>query len=410
MSEVMQKFESLVEVLKNDRTSELADLIRASFNEAKKEPEKFTYEFNNPAIDEANDNLYLLSKILRKEPAQLKYYENVYSKLISKAFSAGTTGLGKEFVPQELSTRILEIYEQELRVAKLFETINMPSNPYLMPVMLNDPMAIYRTEGTGSLADNAATGTITAALTFTAKTFLYFTRITDEATEDLIAPALPAIKRYIAQSLARALETTIINGDDTGPHMDADVTVATDARKAFKGLRKYAKDGGLEISAADLSDKTKALSVIRAMRLKMKRFGQNPNNLALIVSNSAFVKLLNTDEVLTYDKFGPNATVDSGILERIDGIPIIVSEFVREDLATTGVYTTTGSTNTNTEILMVYTPAFLIGQRGSVKVEEARDISTTSNMLVTSMRNDFEPMHTPSVTYPVVVAGISIAV
>jgi len=407
MSEVMQKFESLVEVLKNDRTSELADLIRASFNEAKKEPEKFTYEFNNPAIDEANDNLYLLSKILRKEPTQLKYYENVYSKLISKAFTAGTTGLGKEFVPQELSTRILEIYEQELRVAKLFETINMPSNPYLMPVMLNDPMAIYRTEGTVSLSDQA-TGTITAALTFTAKTFLYFTRITDEATEDLIAPALPAIKRYIAQSLARALETTIINGDTTTTHMDADVTDATDARKAFKGLRKYAKAGSLEISAADLSDKSKALGVIRSMRLKMKRFGQNPNNLALIVSNSAFVKLLNTDQVVTYDKFGPNATVDTGVLERIDGIPIIVSEFVREDLATTGVYTTTGLTNT--EILMVYTPAFLIGQRGSVKVEEARDISTTSNMLVTSMRNDFEPMLTPSVTYPVVVAGISIAV
>ncbi len=407
MSEVMQKFESLVEVLKNDRTSELADLIRASFNEAKKEPEKFTYEFNNPAIDEANDNLYLLSKILRKEPTQLKYYENVYSKLISKAFTAGTPSLGKEFVPQELSTRILEVYKQELRVARLFETISMPSNPYLMPVMLNDPMAIYRTEGTGSLSDQA-TGTITAALTFTAKTFLYFTRITDEATEDLIAPALPAIKRYIAQSLARALETTIINGDTTSTHMDADVTGTTDARKAFKGLRKLANAGSLEIDAHNLSTPASALGVIRSMRLKMKRFGQNPNNLALIVSNSAFVKLLNTDEVITYDKFGPNATVDSGILERIDGIPIIVSEFVREDLATTGVYTTTGLTNT--EILMVYTPAFLIGQRGSVKVEEARDVSTTSNMLVTSMRNDFEPMLTPSVTYPVVVAGISIAV
>jgi len=408
MSEVMQKFESLVEVLKNDRTSELADLIRDSFNDAKKEPEKFTYEFNNPTIEDANDNLYLLSKILRREPTQLKYYENVYSKLISKAFTAGTVGLGKEFVPEELSTRILEVYKQELRVARLFETINMPSNPYLMPVMLNDPMAIYRTEGTGALNDNA-TGTITAALTFTAKTFLYFTRITDEATEDLIAPALPAIKRYIAQSLARALETTIINGDTTADtHMDADVTGTTDARKAFKGLRKYAKAGSLEISAADLSDKSKALGVIRSMRLKMKRFGQNPNNLALIVSNSAFVKLLNTDQVVTYDKFGPNATVDTGVLERIDGIPIIVSEFVREDLATTGVYTTTGLTNT--EILMVYTPAFLIGQRGSVKVEEARDVSTTSNMLVTSMRNDFEPMLAPSATYPVVVAGISIAV
>jgi len=407
MSEVMQKFESLVEVLKNDRTSELADLIRDSFNDAKKEPEKFTYEFNNPTIEDANDNLYLLSKILRREPTQLKYYENVYSKLISKAFTAGTVGLGKEFVPEELSTRILEVYKQELRVARLFETINMPSNPYLMPVMLNDPMAIYRTEGTGALNDNA-TGTITAALTFTAKTFLYFTRITDEATEDLIAPALPAIKRYIAQSLARALETTIINGDTAETHMDADVTGTTDARKAFKGLRKYAKAGSLEISAVDLSDKSKALGVIRSMRLKMKRFGQNPNNLALIVSNSAFVKLLNTDQVVTYDKFGPNATVDTGVLERIDGIPIIVSEFVREDLATTGVYTTTGLTNT--EILMVYTPAFLIGQRGSVKVEEARDVSTTSNMLVTSMRNDFEPMLTPSVTYPVVVAGISIAV
>jgi len=50
--------------------------------------------------------------------------------------------------------------------------------------------------------------------------------------------------------------------------------------------------------------------------------------------------------VRTVDKYGQFATVLNGELGKIDGIPVIVSEKIRENLNASGVYDGTTTTKT----------------------------------------------------------------
>ena len=105
---------------------------------------------------------------------------------------------------------------------------------------------------------------------------------------------------------------------------------------------------------------------------------------------SGYVQMLGLTEVLTIDKF-PNATIVSGELARFDGSPVIVSEFVRNDLTTAGIYD--AATVTDTEIFLVHTPSFLFGDVGSPKAESDRDIESLQTVVVTSERTSFKEIH-----------------
>jgi hypothetical protein len=119
----------------------------------------------------------------------------------------------------------------------------------------------------------------------------------------------------------------------------------------------------------------------------MGKYGVDPNSLAWVVGISGYNQMLALSEVITVDKYGPNAVVLSGELARFDGIPVIVSEYVREDLNATGVYD--GTTTGRTEVLLVRKDAFLYGDRRDVLVETDREIKSQTIDLVASQRVAF---------------------
>jgi hypothetical protein len=126
----------------------------------------------------------------------------------------------------------------------------------------------------------------------------------------------------------------------------------------------------------------------------MGRFGVNSSDCAWICGISGFIQLLGLTEVLTMDKFGPAATIKNGQLANLDGSPIIISEFVRQDLNATGVYD--GSTTTKTHIMYVNTRAFYTAEKPSgLMVETDRDIETQQNIAVASRRVAFTQVMTP---------------
>jgi len=109
---------------------------------------------------------------------------------------------------------------------------------------------------------------------------------------------------------------------------------------------------------------------------------------------SGFIQMLGITEVITMDKFGSKATILNGQLAQFDGSPVMVSEFMRQDLNTSGVYD--GTTETDTEILLVHTPAFRNAEKpGGLKIETARDIETGQNIAVAHRRLDFKQVNSP---------------
>jgi HK97 family phage major capsid protein len=143
----------------------------------------------------------------------------------------------------------------------------------------------------------------------------------------------------------------------------------------------------------------------------MVRYGVRPENLAFVTSISGFNSLLNLKDssgnnlVVTLEKYGGLATILSGELGRVYGIPIVVSEYVRADLNATGLYDAT--TTTKTEIILVNKKCMIYGDRRTMKVKVAEQIQTDQTILVATMRKAFSAVYPPA-SNPIVSCGYNI--
>jgi hypothetical protein len=213
----------------------------------------------------------------------------------------------------------------------------------------------------------------TRKVTLTAVKFAARALISKELEEDSILPMLPWLRDELVDYMAADLEDCTINGDTSATHQDSDVTAADDPRKNFNGLRKLTASG----FKTDVSATPTVANTIRANRKKMGRYGVQPGQLAHICSMSDYLQLLADSSVITMEKYGPYATIVTGELAKVDGSPVIVSEYVRQDLNATGVYD--GVTSTKTELITVNTRGALFGERRGVTVQVLQELYAESD-------------------------------
>jgi hypothetical protein len=318
---------------------------------------------------------------------ELKSYQflNQEIQASSELRKALDTSDSSEFVPTQFSARLLDDVRLQLKVAALFQRLALPRSPFTNPILGDRQVAYLVGQSTSDTSAKIPTSDpIAANVTFTAIKFAVRNLFSDEFAEDSIIPVMPWVRS----------ETT---------HQHSDVTASNDRRKAFDGLLLLS-GGSSGNAAVDIS--TLSVANLRSIRKGMGRFGANSEKLAWIMSVSAYVQCLSLDEVETIDKFGPMATVQAGELAKFDGAPVIVSEFVRSDLNTSGVYD--GATTTDTEVFLVHTPSFLFGDVGAAKAESDRDIETQQTIVVTSRRTSFKEIHTPGTGEETVGLGYSL--
>ena len=352
-------------------------------------------------LQQANDDILLVSQLLNVHPVETKLYGRMSPKL-KAAMNTGTSGSGSEWVPTGYSSRLFDKIRLEMMVGNLFEALPMPANIYKPPVVSSDATAYLIGENTGADDDLdtakriPSTSVGTASFTLTAKKLAGRIVFSEELNEDSITPILPLLTQNIVTALASAEEQALINGDTSATHMDSDVTAASDARKAWDGLRKLCPAGTKVDSSSFTGD------AISSIRSKLGKYGVRPSDLALITSISAYNKLLNLKDtsgnslVVTLDKYGPQATILTGELGKVYGIPVIVSEFVRQDLNASGVYD--GTTTTKTEVILVNRKGFVRGDRRILKVKVSEIISTDQSILVATMRRAFSNVYAASET------------
>lgn len=364
-------------------------------------------------IQRANDDTYIAMKAMRlsspKDSERLMDYLKGNYPAYYKAMQTTTgQGVGEHWIPTGFSSRLIEDVRLTLRVANLHDRFNMPTNPYTFPVEGADISAYKVGENTGD--DDAGTPATwipaatptTSNLTFSAKKIGVRVVTSNEFIEDSIIAALPYMRSRIVLSLGEAQENILINGDVRVDGTGVDGLTAgqsSDQRTAWNGYRRFCVDNGNVVDAAGLT-----LADIRAVRTKMGKYGVNNSQLALVTGINAYNQLLSLDQVITIDKFGPRATILSGQIGAIDGIPIIISEFVRENYGA-GL---TGSGST-TAMFLVRRDLFWFGDRRDIQIKGREVIETDQNVLVALQRLDFKPLLTPSSTVIPVCAGRNIA-
>lgn len=306
---------------------------------------------------------------------------------VLRALDVDTSGEGADWVPTGIGAMLHERVRASGRVAPLFQRINLPTNPWKWPVEGADATAYRVAEPTSDTASKVTASTPgTGAATFDAEIMGARTLISRSLDADSAIAILPYTQRKLVQAFVDGEEKAILDGDTDGTHQDADVQAlgATDVRTAWDGLRKK----GLAQTVATATSAT-ALN-LGIVRKAMGKWGANPADLAFIIGVSNLHSLLADTNLLTVDKMGPNATLLNGQIGSVFGVPVIVSEHVREDLNASGVQD--GITQTKTYMLCVNRNEWAIGQRTALDVETDDSIyrETYQRVAVAFMREDFQ--------------------
>ena len=316
--------------------------------------------------------------------------------VITRAFS-DASGVGAEWIPDLLLPELFSKLYQAGNVEALFPTLTMPGKEVRLP-FLTLQVKPY-------LKSGATWGTITAEDDTTAQTALtaqsLAARITvdEDASADSIVMGLDYARGALSSAISHAVEDAIINGDTDATHQDliaswnpvsrwnsTGLGGSDDHRVGFLGLRAYCFDNGSTRPGGSDSDHYKGILETRAT---LDGAHGTSGDLALIASPSFYLKrLLPVDEVATVDKLGAQAQVLTGQVASISGMPVIVSDFMTADLATTGLYDNT--TTTQTGYLVVDRSRWMMGNYKATTVDVDREIVNGTIEVVATRRCIFK--------------------
>lgn len=305
--------------------------------------------------------------------------------------------------PAEFTQRIIDKVRLARLVTAQHERFAMPADPYRFPVQGND-INIFKVPEQGAAdADLSAGNRVPTGITQTGASNLVMsaskigTRITlsAELEEDSFIPIIPWLEGQVVRGMTDTEENVTVNGDVAGT-LDGGSWAATDPRLAWSGYRKFLatvttafvdNGGGLTIDIAKL----------RLVRQLMGKFAINPRDVFWLCGPAGYIKLLslsdgtNPSPVLTLEKYGAAATILTGELARVDGIPVMVTEFMGpgggEMLNAAGAYN--GTTTTFTEMLLVRPEAMIYGDRRAARMERLRLPMTDQTVMVILQRLTF---------------------
>ena len=374
------------------------------------------------ALQDLNDDLLITDLIMKSGIEKdnyaaaggmksLKLYGR-YMQSVEKATVApmDTTDTAY-FVPTGMSGQVLDLPILYGAVENLFQHLPCPTKTYTVPIDLSGgliaDLIAEATTNTSNPGDTTGQEFTDGQVSFTAAKLRARLVTSAELDEDSIVTWLPFMKQKLAQTLGNTVEAAILNGDTTATHQDADIEAlgATDGRTAWKGLRKLALAGSVSASLAtgDVSDAN--MLVIKAL---LGKYGTDPKEGAWIFGPHAYVKyVLKLSHVVTQNLYGPKATVTTGELVQYMGSPVIVSEHCREYINASGVED--GVTATKGTMLYVNHSDFFVGDRRMVTIDAEKWITTDQINMVAFRRLDFQPLVTPSTTYPLVACGYNFA-
>ncbi|NPV67599.1 MAG: phage major capsid protein [Anaerolineae bacterium] len=281
------------------------------------------------------------------------------------------SGYGDEWVPDLWSAELWRQARLDNVILPLLRAVEMPSNPYELPIEGADPTVYYVPEttdeaelvlGSGNPIPDSKIGS--AKVTLAAKKLALRVGFSAELAEDSLVPVLSMYREQAMRALAAAIDSVILNGDTTTAatgniNSDNAAPPAGATYLAFDGLRKLPLVTTTANAISAGGDPT--LALLRQARFSMAhRYSVNPRHLAWIVDGGTYAKLLGLSEFLTMDKAGPGATALTGQIGFVDGIPVLVSAEMPLTMAD-GKVDTTG--NSKGQALCVYRPGWIVGYR-----------------------------------------------
>jgi HK97 family phage major capsid protein len=330
-------------------------------------------------------------------------FEGVETFRKASALDTATANEGKDFIPTDLSQSIIEQLWLDLVVPNLIERINMTTPTFQIPQITSRGRAYLMGESTAPsdfyTDKTTADGFSTDKMEFVARKLAASMYFSDDIQEDAQIPLAQIVVAKILEAMKLSIEDMVINGNrsDIGAGLDnAGVsklwTSTSDARYLADGIR-YGVAAGQKVDSSGTLD----LAALRKCRKAMGKFGIFPSELAWVFNPVSLPDILGIDQVLRWRDIREKATVMTGMLAEIDGIPIVMSEYIYTNLNASGVYDNITTTKT---IGLLFRPSgYAFGDRRLMRVETDRQITSGQRAVVATWRGDFRKKRTNMTAY-----------
>jgi HK97 family phage major capsid protein len=291
-------------------------------------------------------------------------------------------GFGDEWVPDLWSAQIWSRARLENVILPLFQTIEMPSNPFELPIEGADP-TVYFVPETKNETDLTIAGSAnpipdskiaSGKVTLDAKKLALRVGFSSELVEDSILPVLSVYREQAMKAILTSIDNVLLNGDTASSgniNKNGGSPASNDRYMAFNGLRKLplVTNADTPPNRVDAGG-TLTLTLLRQARFTMaSQYSARPTDLAWILDNVAYARLLGLSEFLTMEKAGALATAQTGQIGFADGAPVFISaEMPLTDGANGKINSTTPANNTKGTALCVYRPGWFVGYRRRIAV------------------------------------------
>ena len=295
----------------------------------------------------------------RKPTGQFEEFSRPVLQSITRAAMDSTTAASGDELVATLEARELwmDVNLQTL-VAPLVPTFSMPSNPFDIPRQLGDV--------------NFYPGT--------------------EEEEDAVIALLPEIRAGLVRNVAEVLDDIVLNADaTTSNNINADgATISTSDSGKAHWLLGY--DGIVHLPLVDntgqSNDHNAAVSddMFNEIRAKLGKYGARPSQLVWVMDVNTFIRAQSISQFRTMDKLGPNATLLTGMLGAVEGIPVIVSEQMK--LADTdGKVTDSGNATDTGRLLIFNRTQWAQGFRRELTLDVDRDTQKRQTVVTVGFRH-----------------------
>ena len=316
------------------------------------------------------------------------FSRSLLQSMTRAAMDSTTAGSGDELVATLEARELWMDVNLQTLVAPIIPTFPMPSNPFDVPRQLGDVNFYPGTENITATSTALTTG----KTTLTAYELVGQVPYSFTLEEDGVIAMLPEIRASLVRNVAEVLDDIILNADATTTNninADGATISASDAGKAH-WLIGY--DGLLHLPLVDNTSQANnhgaAVSddMFNEIRAKMGRYGARPSQLAWIMDVNTFIRVQSVSQFRTMDKLGPNATLLTGMLGAVEGIPVIVSEQMK--LADTDGKVTDAGNATNTgRLLIVNRTQWAQGFRRELTIDVDRDTQKRQTVVTVSFRH-----------------------
>ncbi len=311
---------------------------------------------------------------------------------LKRALDSTTAGSGDELVPTGMATEIWRDVRLNTVISSFLPRINMPTNPFDIPLEMGDVTFYKATENSAG----TATDLTTAKNTMSAGGVKALSVWSYELDEDAIMAMLPSVREVFVRNTAETIDDLLLQTDSTAlDSIIADgATLPASSRYLYGG-----GDGLLHLPLVDNTaqaiDHNAAISadMFKNILAKMDKYALNPtggNNatspdLVFISDTRTWLQAIALSEVVTVDKLGPAATIRSGQLAQVYGVPYLVSG-VMGVADTDGKVTDGGNVTDTGRVLAVNRHGWFHGFRREMLIETDRDIDRTQIKMVVSFR------------------------